>query len=80
MPSCHPRLRQTLSLTTFTALVEKVITCALGENDPGYAQNDGRTLSKMWSTVWNTSSIVNLEWEVIDLQARLQFDHVDMIH
>ena len=74
------RLRQTLSLTTFTALVEKVITCALGEYDPGYAQNDGRTLSKMWSTVWNTSSIVNLEQEVIDLQARLQFDHVDMIH
>ena len=55
------RLRQTLSLTTFTALVEKVITCALGEYDPGYAQNDGRTLSKMWSPVWNTSSIVNLE-------------------
>ena len=51
------RLRQTLSLTTFTALEEK----ALGVYDLGYAQNDGRTLSKMWSTVWNTSSIVNLE-------------------
>ena len=60
------------------ALVEKVRTYALGEYDPGYAQNE-RALIKMWSPLWNTSSIVNLEQEVIDLQARLQFDHVDMI-
>ena len=50
----------TLSLTTLMALVEKVRTYALVEYDPGYAQNE-RALIKMWSPVWNTSSIVNLE-------------------
>ena len=37
--------------SAFMVTVEKIITNALGEHDPGSAQN-GRTSNEMWSPAW----------------------------